>query len=150
MNRKPVLWGLILKRENWGLGIERGSKTDGKENRRRFCTIPGKDKGRGRENCPALELYLSFRREVERLPALSTVEKWTRADLSNRIPMPFRERRALNTSSAESTWDFPMPFLSPVWLHCTDWRWHWKKRSASYKRRKEHLAGGWETHKNTC
>lgn len=40
MNGKLVLLGVILKRENWGLGIERGDKTDGKEKGEDFALRP--------------------------------------------------------------------------------------------------------------
>lgn len=40
MNQKAVLWGVILKGEEWGLGIERGGKTDGKEKGGGFALQP--------------------------------------------------------------------------------------------------------------
>lgn len=63
------------------------------------CSL-GKDKGRGREISPALELYLSLRREEEGQAAAAEPKRKVSMSTSNGIPKPFWEGRVLNTSSA--------------------------------------------------
>lgn len=114
------------------------------------CSL-GKDKGRWRKRFqPQNSTRLVWEERGGGTGHAKQGEKLTRADLSNLIPRPLRERWAQSTSSAEHSWGSPTPFPSPaaesLWLHCTDWRWHQKSELPATKwERHELLAGGCES-----
>lgn len=149
MNGKPVLLGVILKRESWGLGIEGEVKQMAKKKEEILHCSLGKDKGRWREISPALEVYLSLRREEEGRAAAAEPGK----EVSMCRHKPSSPRAILVGKRAEhllsrAPWGSSIPFYFPSRVPLTPLhRQEGTSEESSQPQSEkgvEHLGRGWE------
>lgn len=118
-NRSPAPAGVTLKREKRGLGIGRGSETEGKEETILHCAL-------GR------------RREDE-----GPGDRAGGGNVAPRRPEPSKPAAAEHRPGSATP--LAPPAAESLRCHCTDWRGHWKKRTPpppTKEERQEHLAGG--------